>query len=243
MRGRAWASPRGLGDFRVQRELLDASPRQQTSEMLSAAPGFFVDHEDGEGFGNDVYLRGFDLDHGSGIEMRVGSVPINNPLHIQGQGYADANFIIPEVVRSIRVLEGPFDPRQGDAAIVGSAYFDLGVPRTRLPARRQLRIVRPSAAGRDRRAPRSRRGHVRGVLASQDERIRREPRWPFGLGERAIRRRSGASRSDANPGDGLRRALGVRRRRPCRTTSTPAASASTTRIRTTPRARALDLRA
>jgi hypothetical protein len=96
--------------------------------MLSAAPGFFVDHEDGEGLGNDVYLRGFDLDNGSGIEMSVGEVPINIPLHIHGQGYADVNFIIPEVVRSIRVLEGPYDPRQGDTAIVGSAYFDLGVP-------------------------------------------------------------------------------------------------------------------
>ncbi len=127
VRGQSWSSPRGLGDVRIKRELLEASPRQQTSEMLSAAPGFFVDHEDGEGLGNDVYLRGFDLEHGSGIEMRVGSIPINIPTHIQGQGYADANFIIPEVVRSIRVLEGPYDPRQGDAAIVGSAYFDLGV--------------------------------------------------------------------------------------------------------------------
>jgi iron complex outermembrane recepter protein len=128
VRGIAWASPRGLGDIRVDRETLTASPRQQTSEMLSAAPGFFVDHEDGEGLGNDVYLRGFDLDNGSGIEMKVGEVPINIPLHIHGQGYADVNFIIPEVVRSIRVLEGPYDPRQGDAAIVGSALFDLGVP-------------------------------------------------------------------------------------------------------------------
>jgi len=127
VRGAGWSSPRGIGDLRIKRELLDAAPHQQTSEMLSAAPGFFVDHEDGEGFGNDVFLRGFDLDHGSGIEMRVGNVPINIPTHIQGQGYADANFIIPEVVRSIRVLEGPYDPRQGDAAIVGSAYFDLGV--------------------------------------------------------------------------------------------------------------------
>ena len=127
MRGQSWSTPRGVGDIRIKRELLDASPHQQTSEMLSAAPGFFVDHEDGEGLGNDVYLRGFDLDHGSGIEMRVGNVPINNPVHVQGQGYADANFIIPEVVRSIRVLEGPYDPRQGDTAIVGSAYFDLGV--------------------------------------------------------------------------------------------------------------------
>jgi hypothetical protein len=126
--GTTWSSPRGLGDVRVSRELLDAAPHQQVPEMLSAAPGFFVDHEDGEGLGNDVYLRGFDLDHGSGIEMRVGSIPINAPSHIQGQGYADANFIIPEVLRSVRVLEGPYDPRQGDAAIVGSAYFDLGVP-------------------------------------------------------------------------------------------------------------------
>ncbi len=126
--GIAWASPRGLGDIRIDREILTASPRQQTSEMLSAAPGFFVDHEDGEGLGNDVYLRGFDLDNGSGIEMKVGEVPINIPLHIHGQGYADVNFIIPEVVQSIRVLEGPYDPRQGDSAIVGSALFDLGVP-------------------------------------------------------------------------------------------------------------------
>ena len=95
--------------------------------MLSAAPGFFVDHEDGEGLGNDVYLRGFDLDSGSGLEMKVGEIPINVPLHIRGQGYADANFLIPEVVRSVHVLEGPYDPRQGDSAIVGSARFDLGV--------------------------------------------------------------------------------------------------------------------
>ncbi len=128
VRGIAWASPRGLGDITIDREALTASPRQQTSEMLSAAPGFFVDHEDGEGLGNDVYLRGFDLDNGSGIEMKVGEVPINIPLHIHGQGYADVNFIIPEVVRSVRVLEGPYDPRQGDSAMVGSALFDLGVP-------------------------------------------------------------------------------------------------------------------
>ncbi|MDP9151383.1 MAG: TonB-dependent receptor, partial [Myxococcota bacterium] len=127
VRGVGWSSPRGLGDVRIKREMLEASPRQHTVEMLSAAPGFFVDHEDGEGLGNDVFLRGFDLEHGSGIEMRIGNVPINIPTHIQGQGYADANFILPEVVRSVRVLEGPYDPRQGDAAIVGSAYFDAGL--------------------------------------------------------------------------------------------------------------------
>ncbi|HEX3595249.1 MAG TPA: TonB-dependent receptor plug domain-containing protein, partial [Polyangiaceae bacterium] len=119
---------RGLDDVHVSRAELGASPRQQTSELLSAAPGFFVDHEDGEGLGNDVYLRGWDLEHGSGIEMTLGRVPLNAPVHILGQGYVDVNFVIPEVVRSVHVLEGPYDPRQGDAAIVGSAAFDLGAP-------------------------------------------------------------------------------------------------------------------
>jgi outer membrane receptor protein involved in Fe transport len=119
---------RGLGDVRIGRDMLRASPRQQTSELLSAAPGFFVDHEDGEGLGNDVYLRGWDLEHGSGIEMTLGRVPLNAPVHIRGQGYVDVDFIVPEVVRSVHVLEGPYDPRQGDAAIVGSAAFDLGAP-------------------------------------------------------------------------------------------------------------------
>jgi len=156
VRGVRPESARGVGDFRLRRELLNASPRQQTSELLSAAPGFFVDHEDGEGFGNDVYLRGFDLDHGSGIEMRAGGVPLNIPTHIQGQGYADANLIIPEVVSQIRVLEGPYDPRQGDAAIVGSAYFDLGVPERggllrasygSFDQKRLVAIVAPRGAG------------------------------------------------------------------------------------------------
>ena len=125
---RAARASRGLGEFEIGRDLIDASPHAFASEQLSAAPGFFIDHEDGEGVGNDVHLRGFDLEHGSGIEFRVGAIPVNAPVHVAGQGYADVNFVIPEVVRSIHVLEGPFDPRQGDAAIAGTASYDLGVP-------------------------------------------------------------------------------------------------------------------
>jgi iron complex outermembrane receptor protein len=124
---RAPRQERGLGEFQIDREFLEAAPHMVASEQLSAAPGFFVDHEDSEGLGNDVHLRGFDSDHGSGIEFRVGAVPVNQPLNAHMRGYADVNFVIPEVVRSIGVLEGVYDPRQGDAAIAGSAAFDLGV--------------------------------------------------------------------------------------------------------------------
>ena len=120
---------RGTMDLRIAGEALDASPHMTATEQLSAAPGVFVDHEDGEGLGNDVYMRGFDFEHGSGIEFRVAGVPVNIPMHVLGQGYADVGFVIPEVVRSIRVVGGIYDPEQGDAAIGGSAYYDLGVVR------------------------------------------------------------------------------------------------------------------
>jgi hypothetical protein len=127
VKGSSAPTRRGAGDAVIRRDQLEAAPHQRASEMLSAAPGFFVDHEDGEGLGNDVHLRGFDLEHGSGVEFRVQGVPINAPVHLLGQGYADVDFVIPEVVRAIRVQQGVFDPRQGNAAIAGTVDFDLGV--------------------------------------------------------------------------------------------------------------------
>ena len=120
--------------------------------------------------------------------MKVGEVPINVPLHIHGQGYADVNFIIPEVVRSIRVLEGPYDPRQGDSAIVGQRALRPRRPRAGLPAQDDLRLVRPGADRRDRRAEGGERRDVRGVLAARDAGLRRGPRVEVGVGQRAVRR-------------------------------------------------------
>ena len=72
-------------------------------------------------------MRGFDAEHGQDIAFSVGGVPVNQPSHLHGQGYADLNFVVPEVVRSLRVREGVYDPRQGDFAVAGSVDFDLGV--------------------------------------------------------------------------------------------------------------------
>jgi hypothetical protein len=97
--------------------------------MLGAAPGIYVARPEGDALAHEVFLRGFDAGHGQDIEFTVnGSIPINQPSHIHGQGYADLNFIIPEVIRSVRVIEGVYDPRQGDFAVAGSVDFDLAVP-------------------------------------------------------------------------------------------------------------------
>jgi TonB family protein len=123
------AEQRGNNDFRLDRALLEAAPHADAADLLKGAPGLVVARIEGDAVGHRLMLRGFDADHGQDIELTVDGVPVNQPSHIHGQGYADLGFIIPETVRSLRVVEGVYDPAQGDFAVAGSADFELGVER------------------------------------------------------------------------------------------------------------------
>lgn len=118
---------RGVNDVRIDAALLRAAPAQDSGELLKRAPGVVVARIEGDAVAQRIMLRGFDADHGQDIELNVDGVPVNQPSHIHGQGYADLGFIIPETVRSLRVTEGVYDPRQGDFAVAGTADFELGV--------------------------------------------------------------------------------------------------------------------
>ena len=128
-RGRRPPPPRAASDFVLDRDVLNAAPKQSSGDMLMRAPGVYVSRPEGDAVAHEIYLRGFNAAHGQDIEFTVGGVPINQLSHLHGQGYADLNFILPEVVRSIRVTEGVYDPHQGDFAVAGSIDFDLGVER------------------------------------------------------------------------------------------------------------------
>jgi len=121
------AEQRGNNDYRLDRALLEAAPHATAADLLKVAPGLVVARIEGEAVGHRLMLRGFDADHGQDIELSVDGVPVNQPSHIHGQGYADLGFIIPETVRSLRVIEGVYDPAQGDFAVAGSADYQLGV--------------------------------------------------------------------------------------------------------------------
>ena len=118
---------RGVNDIRLDRALLEAAPHADAAELLKGAPGLVVARIEGDAVGHRLMLRGFDADHGQDIALSVDGVPINQPSHIHGQGYADLGFVIPETVHSLRVVEGVYDPAQGDFAVAGSADFQLGV--------------------------------------------------------------------------------------------------------------------
>jgi iron complex outermembrane receptor protein len=127
VRGRARPRSRGTSDYDVTVGKLSLVPRKAAAELLKLAPGILLTNEGGEGHANQVFLRGFDAREGQDVEFSVGGVPINQAGNLHGNGYADLNFIIPEVVSSLRVLEGPYDPRQGNFAVAGSAEYELGL--------------------------------------------------------------------------------------------------------------------
>jgi iron complex outermembrane recepter protein len=127
VRGTKPPPSRGAGDHRIDVGELAAVPRKSAAEFLKLAPSvFLIKDGGGEGHAERVYLRGFDAREGQDIEFTVGGVPINESGNYHGNGYADLNFIIPELVSRLRVVEGPFDPRQGNYAVAGSAEFELG---------------------------------------------------------------------------------------------------------------------
>ncbi len=126
--GRRGAPSRGASDHRIEVGALARIPRRNAAELLKLAPSVFLLRDGGgEGHADRVYLRGFDAREGQDIEFSVGGVPMNDAGNFHGNGYADLNFVIPELVTNLRVLEGPFDPRQGNFAVAGSAEYELGV--------------------------------------------------------------------------------------------------------------------
>lgn len=134
VRGRQETS-RGASDYHVDVEKLSLVPRQNASDFLKLAPGILLTNEGGEGHAEQVFLRGFDAREGQDIEFSVDGLPINESGNLHGNGYSDTHFIIPELVESLRVVEGPFDPRQGNYAVAGSAEYHLGLAQRGLTAK------------------------------------------------------------------------------------------------------------
>jgi len=118
---------RGASTIEITPSQLSKTAQASAGKMLEQAPGLFLANEGGAGHADQVFLRGFDAEQGQDIEFTVEGVPINEVDNTDGHGYADTHFIIPEVVQSLRVVEGPFDPHQGDFAVAGSANYALGV--------------------------------------------------------------------------------------------------------------------
>ncbi len=95
-------------------------PKQSAQDLLRVVPGLVIAQHAGGGKAEQIYIRGFDADHGTDINLSVDGVPVNMVSHGHGQGYADLHFVIPEVVEGIDVYKGPYFAQFGDLATAGS---------------------------------------------------------------------------------------------------------------------------
>jgi hypothetical protein len=111
---------------------VNAWPFSRPAEALEVVPGLIVTQHSGDGKANQYFLRGFNLDHGTDLAISVDDMPVNMRTHAHGQGYADLNFVIPELIASVNIRKGPYFADEGDFSSVGSVHISLldGVSRT-----------------------------------------------------------------------------------------------------------------
>jgi hypothetical protein len=107
---------------------LAVRPVNRATEILETVPGLIISQHSGEGKANQYYLRGFNLDHGFDFAQTIAGIPVNMPTHAHAQGYADSNFLIPELVSGVQFRKGPYYAENGDFSSAGSAninYFNV----------------------------------------------------------------------------------------------------------------------
>src|SRR5205807_6478806 len=105
--------PTAASAMRISGAEVNALPFSRVGEALEVVPGLIVTQHSGEGKANQYFLRGFNLDHGTDLAITVDGMSVNMPTHGHGQGYADINFMIPELVQSITVRKGPYYADKG----------------------------------------------------------------------------------------------------------------------------------
>jgi outer membrane receptor for Fe3+-dicitrate len=103
---------------------LQTNPVSSSQELLRKVPGLFIGQHAGGGKAEQLFLRGFDLDHGTDINISVDGMPVNMVSHAHGQGYADLHFLIPETVGQIDFDKGPYHANKGNMATAGYVAFE-----------------------------------------------------------------------------------------------------------------------
>ncbi|MCB0658732.1 MAG: TonB-dependent receptor plug domain-containing protein [Saprospiraceae bacterium] len=107
----------------VTRIDLETQPVRSSQEVLRRVPGLFIGQHAGGGKAEQLFLRGFDLDHGTDIAVSVDGMPVNMVSHAHGQGYADLHFLIPELIDEIDFGKGPYYAKRGDFNTAGYVDF------------------------------------------------------------------------------------------------------------------------
>lgn len=107
---------------------VQTNPVKSSQEILMKVPGLIIGQHAGGGKAEQIFLRGFDVDHGTDVAIQVDGMPVNMVSHAHGQGYADMHFIIPETIENIDFGKGPYYAQKGNFNTAG--YIELRTKKT-----------------------------------------------------------------------------------------------------------------
>jgi outer membrane cobalamin receptor len=98
-------------------------PVNSAQDLMRNVPGLVTAQHAGGGKAEQIFLRGFDIDHGTDVAAFVDGIPVNMPSHGHGQGYLDLHFLIPETVKNTDISKGTYDAANGDFSTAGAVKF------------------------------------------------------------------------------------------------------------------------
>jgi TonB-dependent Receptor Plug Domain/CarboxypepD_reg-like domain len=102
---------------------LHIRPINSAQDLMRLVPGLFLGQHHGGGIAEHIFLRGFDADHGTDVNVSVDDMPLNLVSQIHGQGFSDLHFLIPELVTSYEFGKGPYYAEHGDFTTAGFVGF------------------------------------------------------------------------------------------------------------------------
>jgi outer membrane receptor protein involved in Fe transport len=103
---------------------IQTRPVNTSQDILRIVPGLVIAQHAGGGKAEQIFLRGFDIDHGTDLRISVDGMPVNMVSHAHGQGYADLHWLIPELVRNVDFAKGTYEASAGDFATAGYVNFN-----------------------------------------------------------------------------------------------------------------------
>ena len=108
----------------ISAKQLEREPITSYGDIFRPLPGVNVANYGQGALGYGLSMRGYtDAEHGRDIAYFIDGVPVNEISSIHTPNYADLNILIPETVKSIEIIRGPFSIEAGDSNLGGAVFI------------------------------------------------------------------------------------------------------------------------
>lgn len=121
---RAQRSPEA-GTHTTDESAANVVTARSAEDHLRELPGVYLQRHAAESKGLQFFVRGFDAQHGTDVELRVDGIPVNQSGHVHGHGYLDLVWLPSFMVHGAQFHGGTYAIDQGAFATAGTIDISL----------------------------------------------------------------------------------------------------------------------